>query len=36
MTVLMAGAPGDLMAQLAKRLASKGVTHDRMLFCDYF
>ncbi|GAX84322.1 hypothetical protein CEUSTIGMA_g11744.t1 [Chlamydomonas eustigma] len=35
-TVLISGAAGEVAAQLAKKLATKGVEHERMLFCDYF
>jgi hypothetical protein len=36
MTVLMSGVSGDLAAQLTKRLSSKGVEGERILFCDFF
>ena len=35
-SVLMSGLSGEVASQVTRRLTAKGVTHERMLFCDYF
>ena len=35
-TVAMSGVPGDMAAQLQKRLSAKGVDTEHILFCDFF
>eukprot|EP00798_Chlamydomonas_sp_ICE-L_P031293 gene31293-6441_t len=35
-SILIAGLSGEVSSQIAKRLTTKGVAHERILFCDFF
>ncbi len=36
LSVIVAGAPGDVATGLSQSLARRGVPRERLLFCDYF